>query len=175
MRKMSALSCLAIFVGMVFAASASAHEIRARADKPAAGRNLAAVLGYGRHFPEGEAIAEVRLPILFPLEVVNLKGEKPPFRLGWPAIRKRLLELWDNSSYNLKNPGIKVFWPKRDQANGGVKTGKAGTGIKEKFSYITEINIVDSTTGQAGRLDRAIGKAGTRRGSRPWSSFRPRP
>jgi uncharacterized GH25 family protein len=68
--------CLALFLTVICSSVALAHEIWATADNPTAGQPLVAILGYGHNFPEGEVIAEERLPIFFPLEVVNAKGEK---------------------------------------------------------------------------------------------------
>jgi uncharacterized GH25 family protein len=82
MRKSISLCCLAALAVFFVASQASAHEIWATAENPAAGQPLVAVLGYGHHFPEGEDIAPERLPIFFPIDVVNSKGDKLPVKPG---------------------------------------------------------------------------------------------
>jgi uncharacterized GH25 family protein len=110
MRNLLALCCLAALMGLVWAAPASAHEIWATAENPAAGQPLVAVLGYGHHFPEGEAIAEERLPIFFPLEVVNSKGEKLPLKPGdanYKAVTESPVE---NGTYLILTGYKPTYW-----------------------------------------------------------------
>lgn len=82
MKKLLALSCLAMMMALTGANVASAHEIWATALNPQAGQPLTAVLGYGHQFPDGEDIAAERVPIFYPLEVVTSTGEKLALKPG---------------------------------------------------------------------------------------------
>jgi uncharacterized GH25 family protein len=74
--------CLLATLAFIAAPQASAHEIWANAQNPAAGQPLVAILGYGHDFPNGEEIAAERVPIFYPMEVLNSKGEKLPLKAG---------------------------------------------------------------------------------------------
>jgi uncharacterized GH25 family protein len=69
-------------LAFVLAPQASAHEIWANAENPTAGQPLVAILGYGHDFPNGEEIAAERLPIFFPLEVIDAQGNKLALKAG---------------------------------------------------------------------------------------------
>jgi uncharacterized GH25 family protein len=107
---MPLLFCLAALLAVCAAQTASAHDIWATAENPAAGQPMTAILGYGHHFPNGEVIAAERVSIFYPLEVINSKGEKLPLKPG-DANYKFLTESpVENGTYLITTGYKPTFW-----------------------------------------------------------------
>lgn len=76
MKSLGKTLCLMAIFLLSGVSTAIAHEIWVMAEKPAEGKPLTAILGYGEDFPEPEPIAADKLPIFNPLKVVDANGHE---------------------------------------------------------------------------------------------------
>ena len=112
MKLLSKALCLSAFLLLSGASVSMAHEIWAIAENPQEGQPLVAVLGYGHDFPNGEEIAEARLPIFFPLQVIDAKGQEMALKPGdknFKAVTEKSVE---KGTYMILTGYKPTFWSK---------------------------------------------------------------
>jgi uncharacterized GH25 family protein len=102
--------CLAAAMAFSASGAAFAHEIWAIAENPEPGKNLVAVLGYGHAFPHGEEIAAERLPIFYPLEVVDSSGAKPALKPGDVTCKSVTEKPFEKGSYLILTGYKPTYW-----------------------------------------------------------------
>lgn len=112
MKLLSKAMCLAVVMFLSGVSAAMAHDIWAIAENPAEGKPMVAVLGYGHNFPKGEVIDQERLPIFYPIKVVDSKGNELAMKPGAENFKAVTEKPVEKGSYLILTGYMPTFWSK---------------------------------------------------------------